>query len=70
MALVLAIACEFAWYSLSDPFSLFLYQHAPAVYASQLYSYGPVILGELMLCGLVAVAGLQGSMTNQRTAGM
>lgn len=70
MGVILAIAIGFAWYNLSDPFSLFLYQHAPTAYAYQLYSDGPVILGGLMFCGLVAAAGLQAAMTDQRTAGM
>jgi hypothetical protein len=70
MGLIVAIACGFAWFQFSDPFSLFLLQHAPAAYARQLSSNGPLILGGLMLCGLVAGAGLQGSMTNLRTAGM
>jgi len=70
MGLIIAIACGFAWFQFSDPFSQFLLQHAPAAYARQLSSNGPAILGGLMLCGLVAGAGLQGSMTNQRTAGM
>ena len=70
MGLIIAIASGFAWFQFSDPFSLFLLQHAPAAYARQLSSNGPAILGGLMLCGLVAGAGLQGSMTNQRTAGM
>ncbi len=70
MGLIIAIACGFAWFQFSDPFSHFLLQHAPAAYARQLSSNGPLILGGLMLCGLVATAGLQGSMTNQRTAGM
>jgi hypothetical protein len=70
MGLIITIACGFAWFQFSDPFSQFLFQHAPAAYARQLSSNGPLILGGLMLCGLVATAGLQGSMTNQRTAGM
>lgn len=70
MGLIIAIACGFAWFQFSDPFSLFLVQHASAAYARQLSSNGPAILGGLMLCGLVAGAGLQGSLTNQRTAGM
>jgi hypothetical protein len=70
MGLIIAIACGFAWFQFADPFSQFLFQYAPAAYARQLSSNGPAILGGLMLCGLVAAAGLQGSMTNQRTAGM
>jgi hypothetical protein len=70
MGLIVAIACGFFWFRFSDPFSHFLFQHAPTDYARQLSSNGPAILGGLMLCGLVAVAGLQGSMTNQRAAGM
>jgi type IV secretory pathway TraG/TraD family ATPase VirD4 len=70
MGLIVAIACGFVWFRFSDPFSHFLFQHAPADYARQLSSNGPAILGGLMLCGLVAAAGLQGAMSNQRTAGM
>ena len=70
MGLIVAIACGFVWFQFADPFSQFLLHHAPAAYARQLSSNGPAILGGLMLCGLVAAAGLQGSMTNQRTSGI
>lgn len=70
MGLIVAIACGFAWLQFSEPFSQFLYQHAPAAYARQLHDNGPAILGGLMLCGVVAAAGLQAAMTSQRTAGM
>ena len=44
MGLIIAIACGFAWFQFSDPFSQFLLQHAPAAYARQLSSNGPAIL--------------------------
>jgi hypothetical protein len=41
MSLIIAIACGFAWFQFSDPFSQFLLHHAPAAYARQLSSNGP-----------------------------
>lgn len=70
MGLLIAIACGYVWYISSIPFSSFLYRLAPAAYAAQIYYYGPAILGGLMIFGLVAVAGLQGSAATQHTAGM
>jgi type IV secretory pathway TraG/TraD family ATPase VirD4 len=70
MDALLALLFGVAWYTLSEPFSGLLAQFAPPAYGRQLYANGPLILGGLMICALMVVNGLHGSMTNQRTAGM